>query len=216
MAGTTRDVVKEKITLKGKASHVTLKIADTAGLRETQDVIEKMGIERTLSAAKTADFIVFVVDSSKVNPGTLNAIGEQWASLGSPVARTFGVLTKVDLVSKVELGEAQRALEPLGLGRWMETSAQTGEGINSAALGVAELCEKNVQRELGEVVLTRHEQFLAVRSAVEHLERAYGSEHIDLFASDIRQALVSLNSLIGVTEVEEVLGRVFSQFCIGK
>ncbi len=77
-------------------------------------------------------------------------------------------------------------------------------------------CEALVSRTPREVVLTRLEQLDAVNAAITHLKRALDSTEFDLFAADVRHTLVSLAPLIGQTPTEEILGRIFSEFCIGK
>jgi tRNA modification GTPase len=217
VAGTTRDVVRERITLRGKHGSVTLKLEDTAGLRHSVDLVENKGIERAKDATKRADLILFLVDSSDSSQNT--QIAQQWneiqTTVGPNVAqRTLGILTKNDLVKH------NHALEPflkgLGISNWVTTSANTGDGISEAIEKIVDHCEKLVHRKKGEVLLTRLDQLDAVAKAIEHLSRAQNTPETDLFASDIKQALYALGSLIGETLPDDILGRIFSNFCIGK
>jgi tRNA modification GTPase len=107
-------------------------------------------------------------------------------------------------------------VQPLGLGAWLPTSAATGEGVHEAATRIADFCSSWVRRERGEVLLTRLDHLRAVEEALEHLERAAQAPEIDLFAADVRHSLVALNPLIGETLPDDILGRIFSSFCIGK
>jgi tRNA modification GTPase len=216
VAGTTRDVVRERITLRGKHGSVTLKLEDTAGLRHSQDSVENKGIERTRDATRRADLIVFLVDSSDSNQNA--QITQQWnairLALGVSVSqRTLGVLTKSDLPNN---GTLETHLKTLDIPNWVTTSANTGDGIREAIEKIVDHCEKLVHRKKGEVLLTRLDQLDAVSKAIGHLERAQETPETDLFASDIRQTLYALGSLIGETLPEDILGRIFSNFCIGK
>jgi tRNA modification GTPase len=217
IAGTTRDVIREKITLRGQGGSVTLRMEDTAGLRSTADTIEKQGIERTRASAKSAEVVLFLVDPSFPT----SAVLEEWKALvksvGSTLSKkTIGVFTKADLHSASSLAARQQAFSEMEITLWLATSAVTGSGIQSAAEKIAAHCSGMVSRSAGEVLLTRLDQVNAVAAAIEHLHRAQNAPEIELFASDVRQALHSLGLLIGETLPDDILGQIFSEFCIGK
>jgi tRNA modification GTPase len=130
------------------------------------------------------------------------------------VQRTLGILTKNDLSEDNLVIEA--FLKGLGISNWVATSANTGDGISEAIEKIVDHCEKLVHRKKGEVLLTRLDQLDAGSKAIEHLSRAQDTPETDLFASDIKQALYALGSLIGETLPDDILGRIFSNFCIGK
>lgn len=96
------------------------------------------------------------------------------------------------------------------------TSALTGEGIDQAIDQIVHYCERWVARDPGELLLTRVDQVNAIAASLEHLERAHGAPELDLLASDLRQSLHALGPLIGETLADDILGRIFSDFCIGK
>lgn len=210
--GTTRDLVHERITLRGARATLTLRLEDTAGLRVTSNPIEKSGIDRSHQAARDAELVFFVVDATS----SLLSAFEQWRSLNIPASRTLGVLTKLDLVGSNELARLRQSCAESGLSRWVETSAQTGSGISEAVETLIEFSSGLVRREQGEVILTRSDQLNAVAQGLEALERARTAHEIDLFASDLRQALHQLGPLIGETLPDDILGQIFSEFCIGK
>jgi tRNA modification GTPase len=219
LPGTTRDIIREKMTLKGPKGSVTLRIEDTAGLRHSQDFVEKKGIERSHAAAKSADLIVFLLDPTA--PASLKESLQEWEGLKTAAgcsvsSRTLGVLTKSDLVSDHEIDASIRAFARANIPKWLRTSSVTGKGIAEAATEIAAACSGLVERRPGEVLLTRLDQVTAVSDAITHLNRAAGATEIDLFASDIRQALHSLGPLIGETLADDILGQIFSDFCIGK
>lgn len=210
--GTTRDVVRERLTLRGNRSSVTLRLEDTAGLRSAENEVEKIGILRSQKAAREADVILLLVDASAPTALAL----DEWKRLGSPASKTVGILTKSDLLDALRLAEIRETCQSFGLPHWVVTSAITGDGISEAVQTITNFCEKWVHRDRGEVLLTRLDQLRAVKGALEHLERARHAAEIDLFASDLRQALHALGPLIGETLPDDILGQIFSEFCIGK
>jgi tRNA modification GTPase len=209
LPGTTRDVVHEKMTLKSGGASVTLRLEDTAGLRATEERVERIGIERSLSAATAADLVLFVADVTE-SPGT---VLREWARLERTIPRlaekTLGIQTKIDLVTSPPAA-------PFPLACWVRTSAVTGQGIPEAIQSIIAAAEGWVRRTPGELLLTRQDQFDAARAGALHLKRALDAPSIDLFAADLRQALVALGPVIGETPADEILGRIFSDFCIGK
>ncbi len=217
IAGTTRDVISEKLTLRGKSKTITLRLEDTAGLRTTENPIEKMGIERTYHSTHEADLILFIVDSTS----PFHEVKEQWEKLYSldvenTAKRTIGILTKTDLLQPKEVSEAFAKVKELQIPKWILTSSFSGNGIEDAIEAMIEFGETWTQRTPGEVLLTRLDHLNAVSDALIHLERAQQAPEVDLFASDIRQSLHSLGPLIGETVPDDILGKIFSDFCIGK
>ncbi len=226
IAGTTRDIVREKMTLRGKTQTVTLRLEDTAGLRKTNNTIEKIGIEKTTAALREADLILSIVDSSQTLDSALDAIQKQWGALIDAkldtaeitrlTGRTMGILTKCDVTNPEIIEELIPKLQKNGVQTWIQTSALTGDGIAQVVESIVDFCEKQTQREKGELMLTRPDHFTATKAALNHLDRALEAPEVDLFASDVRQALHALGSLIGETQPDDILGRIFSDFCIGK
>ncbi len=212
IAGTTRDVVREKITLHGKTTSLTLRLHDTAGLRESLDSVEKKGVEKTRQVGREADLVLLIVDVT----APIDRLWEEWEKMGRPAVKALGIFTKCDLVEGKETGHIKSELEKFNIATWVETSAKTGAGISEAGDAIVLFCEKLVSRKPGEILLTRVDQLQAVESCLSYLEQAEKATESDLFAADLRCALSSLNLLIGETLTDDILGRIFSQFCIGK
>ena len=215
--GTTRDVVRERLTLRSDHRSVTLLLSDTAGLRSTGDAIEAEGVARSRQALAKAELVFWVVDAT----GDLDETIESYRHLDTRGKTVIGVLSKVDLVPmnrRLELNNQAR--KNLGIADWCEISSVTGEGIESAIALVLSKTSQSIQRVPGEVVLTRLDQLDSVRAARAHLDRAAGNAEMgaghELLASDLRQALDALGPLIGETPPDEILGKIFSEFCIGK
>ena len=216
IAGTTRDVIREKLTLKGRRGSITLRLEDTAGLRATDNRVEQMGIERTRKSVRDADLVLFLIDATQ----PIASAREQWLALCSFAPnlgeKTVGVLTKMDLADSRMLDSATDGVRALGFSDLCRTSSLTGEGIAAAAGQIADFCESFVHRGQGEILLTRIDQVSAVSVTLDHLTRAQAASEIELFAADIRQSLHALGPLIGETLTDDILGKIFSDFCIGK
>jgi len=220
-AGTTRDVVCEKLSLRGKNKTVTFRLSDTAGLRNADHPVEKMGIERTLQTAYQADIVFFIVDPN----APFSGMQDQWNKLQnfsnprmySPIqSKTIGILTKLDQTNPSQLLSAKNFGFSLGISLWVATSAVTGAGIQDAIHTVIDFSEQWIHRAPGEMLLTRLDHKAAVEQALNHLNRSKSVMDLELFASDIRHALHSLSPLIGETLADDILEKIFSNFCIGK
>lgn len=218
LEGTTRDVIREKLILRGKDTTLTLRLEDTAGLRTTDNPVEIIGIERSHKSIQESDLILFIVD-----PKTpFHRVKKQWETLvqSSPASslakKTIGILTKADKTDKNEIDQFLQLCSELQIASWVSTSAVSGLGIPEAVDQIITFCEKWTHRDQGELLLTRLDHLAAVVDASVNLQRAVTASEIDLFASDIRQALYSLGPLIGETIPDDILGKIFSSFCIGK
>lgn len=219
IAGTTRDVIREKLTLNGsQGQSVTFRFSDTAGLRDSGDQIEKIGVQLTQKAVQDSDVVLFAVDASQKEKESTEAAHDQWKRLGlQSSSRVVGILTKTDLVSSSDIQKKKGELTALGMGaEWHEVSSVTQDGLETLGVALADSAASWVKRDAGEVLLTRLDQKQAMLRAAEDLRRAVGAPEIDLFASDLKQAIYHLAPLIGSTAADDVLDRIFSQFCIGK
>ena len=196
VSGTTRDVIEVRLELGG----IAVTLADTAGLRETDDPVEREGVARAAARARGADVALLVCDgASDVEP--------VWPE-GVP-ARRARVLNKCDLVD----GTA-----PEGSGCFA-VSALTGEGIGALERWLGEQAAALAGEggaEVGEGMVTRLRQRHALEAAVVALGRLPEAEEAALRAEEIRLALGALARLAGRADVEDVLDVVFRDFCIGK
>lgn len=209
VAGTTRDIVETRLDLGG----VVATIADTAGLRGmTGDVIEAEGMRRARARAEEADIRVLVVDAAQnVSRETLLLGAVEDIS-----SETIGLLQPGDFIvwNKSDLGSPP----PSGSSDFVElaVSAKTGDGIARLVCALAETIAN--QDEPDAPALTRIRHVRAVEEAYAALSRAQA--HIpaapELAAEDARLAARALGKIIGVVGVEDVLGEIFSSFCIGK
>jgi tRNA modification GTPase len=216
IAGTTRDVVRESLTLRAGAASVTLRLEDTAGIRDTaNDRIEREGIERSVRAAADADFVILICDAIGSDSEWAET-SSVWEAIGKPRDKAVVVLTKRDQATDTQFLRARDYMKELGIPPVGIVSSISGEGIPEAAKGIVGYCARFTSRAPGEVLLTRMDHLRAVRDTVTHLERALLTTEEDLFAADLRQALTALGPVIGETLPDDILGRIFSEFCIGK
>ncbi|MBM3116434.1 tRNA uridine-5-carboxymethylaminomethyl(34) synthesis GTPase MnmE [Jeongeupia naejangsanensis] len=196
IAGTTRDTVRELIQLDGVPVH----IIDTAGLRETDDVVEKIGIERTWAAIEKADLALLLLDSREGVTAHDQAILERLPAT-LPVLRVFN---KIDLTGEAG-GEAGD----------LRVSAKAGLGL--AALRQALLARVGWQGESDAVFIARERHLDAIRRAQGHLDSAEAAYlQIELFAEELRLAQNALSEITGAFTSDDLLGVIFSRFCIGK
>lgn len=213
IAGTTRDVVREKLNLRGKKGYVTFKLSDTAGLRKSEDQIEEIGIERSLKAAKASDILLVVIDGVSPEIGQVKKFLSQIDLKGKMVV---GIITKKDLSRDESFQSIKETLDASGFESFHFISSKNLSGIKEVAADLAGLAERRLSRASGEVVLTQIEHVQAVEKSLACLVRADFATDLVLFATDVRHGMNELGPLIGETLPDDVLGKIFSDFCIGK
>jgi len=217
VAGTTRDVVSEVVTLekskKGKTTSISLRLEDTAGLREAKNKIEKLGINLTKKSAERAELILFLVDAT--NPD-LKKVKHEWKRIGEPTSKTIGILTKSKLSSIKKNRSIINQLKKIGIQKWIETSVLENAGVDKAIYETIAFSEKRLRRKENEIFLTQEIQLEAIEKTLVCLERANTTKQNDLFATDLRQGLHFFGPLIGETLTEDILKKIFSNYCIGK
>lgn len=201
IAGTTRDRIKQQITIRG----VPIVVVDTAGLRDTDDHVEKIGIERTRQSIREADLLLHLVDAT--DPQSLGDLEiEQEFSASLPVLR---VLNKVDLVDSVQDHREGDVL----------ISAKNGDGLESLKSKILDTAGLNHSFDHSFTARQRHVDALHV--CLSHLEMAaeYSKQDdriLDLFAEELRLAHDALGEITGRMLPDDLLGLIFSRFCIGK
>ena len=199
--GTTRDSVRQAIQIDG----VPLNVVDTAGLRDTQDEVERLGIARTWSEIGKADVVLLLVDA---RAGVTKQDLELVARIPQGVKRVF-VHNKTDLA-----GTAAR-LEQKQAGASIHLSAKTGAGVEF--LRAELLAIAGWQQGAEDLFMARERHLVALRGAAEHLASAGDQfNRPELFAEELRQAQEQLNSITGEFAADDLLGEIFSRFCIGK
>lgn len=198
--GTTRDVIRQSIQIHGVPMH----IMDTAGLRESQDAIENMGIARAHQTLRQADLILLLLDAGK-------SVAEQRAALQASLPPDIPILA---VINKIDLFADAVARLPKDE-HLVAVSAKTGVGLET-------LCAKLLQavgwRDQEEGVFMARERHLrALVAAQTHLARASAVlAQAELFAEELRLAQHALSEITGEFTADDLLGEIFSRFCIGK
>lgn len=201
IAGTTRDMVREQILIDGIAIHIT----DTAGLRQTTDIIEQKGIERGLSTAKKADAVLILSESKQpLSPET----AELLADIPATIKRIF-------VVNKIDKTNEPPALESNDKGDTIKLSAKTGAGLNLLKQVLLNIIGKTPNDEGLFLARTRHLE--ALQNALSELDNAliYIQQN-DLLAEHLRHTQNHLGKITGEFSPDDLLGEIFSRFCIGK
>ena len=208
IAGTTRDTVREHITLDGVPVH----IIDTAGLRDTDDIVEKIGIERSQQAVQEADVALILIDPREGINAKTQAILESLP----------GNLKKIEIRNKIDLtGEdaqmfSDRHQSLSGAEQVITLSAKTGQGLD--LLKQALLQQIGWQGESESLFLARSRHLRALETARDELEMAAqcGNNQIELLAEHLRLAQLACSEITGEFSADDLLGVIFSRFCIGK
>jgi tRNA modification GTPase len=213
--GTTRDRVAETVQIEGVPVHMV----DTAGLRETSDEVERIGVARSWAAIEGADAVVWVRDLTALgDPGARAADTAIRARLPARLreeARVLEVHNKLDLVSEAPGGSDAA---PSGEGP-MRVSARTGAGLDALRAGLLALAGWQSDAEGVFIARTRHVE--ALKRSRGHVEAAdvlaaRGDAALDLLAEELRLAHDALGEITGAFTPDELLGVIFSRFCIGK
>ena len=201
IAGTTRDALRETIQIEGIPLHIT----DTAGLRDTTDEVEKIGIARTWQEIERADVVVRLVD---VRAGLTDADAAIDARLPAGVER-ITVFNKVDLLAR----QPERTEDAAGISLYLSAKADQGvELLRAELLRVA-----GWHRHGEDVILARERHLIALREALARVEAALDARHaLELMAEELRLAQEAVNEITGEFTPDDLLGVIFSRFCIGK
>lgn len=212
VAGTTRDALEESIRLHG----IGLNIIDTAGIRSTEDVVEKIGVEKAKKFAKDADLIVYVVDSSL----PLDESDEQIIDLVRN-KKTIVLLNKTDLPPVVTMESLQCAFGIENTNICMvRTSTKDHTGIEDFEEAIKDMFYNGKLQTDGEVVITNMRHKEAIQNAYQSLlmvkESLENNMPEDFYSIDLMSAYASLGYIIGEEVGEDLVNEIFSKFCMGK
>ncbi|MBQ9911353.1 MAG: tRNA uridine-5-carboxymethylaminomethyl(34) synthesis GTPase MnmE [Lachnospiraceae bacterium] len=206
IAGTTRDVLEVPVQLKD----VSLILMDTAGLRKTEDTVEKIGVGRAKEALDNADLVLYLIDAASGKNGEDE---ENLSSLHERGKKVLVLENKTDLVAERRENECR---EPDVL----RISAKTGSGLDTLSDRICSLFREGAVTQNDEVVITsaRHKALLsdAEKSLSLVLEGIEGGVSEDLINIDLTDAYASLGKIIGEEVGEDVINEVFAKFCMGK
>ncbi|MDB9724867.1 tRNA uridine-5-carboxymethylaminomethyl(34) synthesis GTPase MnmE [Salibacteraceae bacterium] len=210
IAGTTRDVIEDEVIWNG----VVFRFIDTAGIRETEDLVESLGVKKTLEKMREAAIVCYLFDAANIETSELKTIV---SALKNDVEKTNSELViianKSDQLSKEKRSFLEHEYDPIFLSAKEKNNLEELENHLIELVNLGKIGEQDV-------VITNSRHYLALTSANEALMRAYNglSNELsgDLLAADIRQSLFHLGEITGEVTTDDLLENIFSKFCIGK
>ena len=214
IAGTTRDTIEDEISIGG----IAFRFIDTAGIRETTDTIESLGIKKTFEKIEQAQVVVFLIDSSQLflEKNTIANLQIEIEKIKNkyPQKALIVVANKADTISNKEKTHLTNSIESLQL-----IAAKTGQGVEDLKTSLLEFVNTGALTN-NQTIVTNTRHYDALLKALEEINRV--QEGIDaglsgdLMAIDIRQALYHFGEITGEITNDDLLGNIFANFCIGK
>ena len=212
IAGTTRDTIEDELVIDG----IGFRFIDTAGIRETKDVVESIGIQKTFEKIEVAQVVIYLIDGAKLNSSSLDEIKVELEKLKNkyPLKPLLVVCNKKDLLS-----EEQIALYQANIDNLMLMSAKENLGVEELKEALLGFVNTGALRN-NETIVTNTRHYDSLLKALEEIEKVkWGLQtnlSADLMAIDIRQALYFFGEITGQVTNDELLGNIFANFCIGK
>ncbi|MBQ1184563.1 MAG: tRNA uridine-5-carboxymethylaminomethyl(34) synthesis GTPase MnmE, partial [Muribaculaceae bacterium] len=203
--GTTRDFVEDTMQING----ILFRFIDTAGLRDTDDIVENIGIQRAEKKIKDASLILWVIDPT-------SDIAPQLERLNAADSQLSEHQQLIVIVNKADVDTLDNSL--LARHDVIHLSAKTGQGITDLESKLTDIFRTQTDRH--DIIVTNARHYQALLSASEALSRALDALNInlpgDLVSQDIRQAMYHLGEITGEISTDDLLGNIFANFCIGK
>ena len=208
--GTTRDVIEDTINING----IVFRFIDTAGIRETNDTIEALGIERSFQALNKADIVLWVIDQTEID--------KQIAALSDRVLPACNGKTLILVLNKADLATSAASAGVIGFPentRIISLSAKWKEGIEKLRSMLVEAANlPDLSRN--DIIVTNVRHFEALSRALDSIHRVQEGLNLELsgdfISQDLRECIFHLSDIVGEVTTHEVLGTIFSKFCIGK
>jgi len=214
LPGTTRDVVESRLVVGG----IPIQVLDTAGIRDTDDAVEKIGVERSRKAARSADLLLLTIEAPRGWTGGDRTIYEQirTADLDRPLPPTILVVNKIDLVAP----ELVPPMWPAEFAQVVYTAASEGRGIDDLEQAILQIARSGDLRAADLDLAINQRQAAALLRAQQAIARVTETMiqnlPLDFWTIDLREAIQALGEITGEEVTESVLDRIFSRFCIGK
>ena len=212
IAGTTRDTLEESVTIDG----LTLNLIDTAGIRDSEDVVEKIGIERSSKAIEKADLILFVTDSSKDPDNEDDKIISMLEN-----KKSICIMNKTDLPQEMTVQEIKSHFEGMeNKPEFIQISALTGEGKYNLIAEIKKMFfngEISFNDEVMVSNLRQKNELVKAKEALDKVLESIDNEMPEDFLSiDLMSAYASLGEIIGEEVSDDLVDKIFSEFCMGK
>lgn len=212
IAGTTRDTIEDELVIDG----IGFRFIDTAGIRETKDVVESIGIQKTFEKIEQAQVVLFLVDSSQLSDDSLEALKSEIEQIKNkyPLKTLLVLFNKMDLMSAALVESIQSEITNALL-----ISAKNKTGIDELKNQLLSFVNTGALRN-NETIVTNTRHYDSLLKALEEIQKVrFGLDNnisSDFMAIDIRQALFHFGEITGQVSNDELLGNIFANFCIGK
>ena len=205
LPGTTRDVIESTLVVGG----IPVIVLDTAGIRDTRDTVERIGVERSRKAAESADLILFTIDASR-----------GWTNDDELIYQQVKHRPLILVVNKVDLGNVDELTFPPEITNYVKTAAAKGEGIVELEAAILETIQTGkIQMSNTDIAINQRQAatlLQARNSLLQVRETIDNGLPLDFWTIDLRSAIQALGEITGEGVTESVLDRIFSRFCIGK
>jgi tRNA modification GTPase len=205
LPGTTRDVIESTLVVGG----IPIQVLDTAGIRETADTVEQIGVERSRHAAAAADLILLTIDAS---------LG--WTTADQEIYTQVQDRPLILVINKTDLASAQSLVYPPAISQVVNTSAANHQGIDALETAILALVSKGEISAANSAVAVNQRQasdLTRAKVALEQVQETITNQlPLDFWTIDLRGAIQALGEITGEEVTESVLDRIFSRFCIGK
>ncbi|WP_108805649.1 tRNA uridine-5-carboxymethylaminomethyl(34) synthesis GTPase MnmE [Aquimarina sp. Aq107] len=212
IAGTTRDTIEDEINIGG----IGFRFIDTAGIRDTKDVVESIGIKKTFEKIEQAQVVIYLIDSSALTVDSLKLLKTEIGKIKNkyPQKPLIVVANKVDKLNESEISSLTSEIENIHL-----LSAKQNIGVEELQSKLLDFVNTGALRN-DETIVTNSRHYDALLKALEEIQKVqYGIDNGlsgDLMAIDIRQALYHFGEITGEITSDDLLGNIFANFCIGK
>jgi tRNA modification GTPase len=215
IAGTTRDTIEDELVIGG----IGFRFIDTAGIRETEDVVESIGIKKTFEKIEQAQVVLYLFDSLKFKVQSSEYILEiEKIKNQFPLKPLVVIINKLDLMSEFEISTIRKELETLNI-KLIFISAKENIGIDDLKNQLLSFVNTGALRN-NETIVTNTRHYDSLLKALEEIQKVnFGLQtniSSDLMAIDIREALYHFGMITGEVTNDELLGNIFANFCIGK
>ena len=215
IAGTTRDTIEDELVING----IDFRFIDTAGIRETKDVVESIGIQKTFEKIEQAQVVIYLFESSKFQVSGSQYITEiEKIKNKYPLKQLIVVVNKIDLISESEVNQIRQQLKELNV-KLATISAKEKSGIDTLKEELLSLVNTGALRN-NETIVTNTRHYDSLLKALEEVQKVkWGLDSglsSDLMAIDIRSSLHYFGEITGEVTNDELLGNIFANFCIGK
>ena len=217
IAGTTRDTIEDELVIDG----IGFRFIDTAGIRETKDHVESIGIQKTFEKIEQAQVVLFIIDSLQLINDNGNSVKIEIEKIKNkfPLKPLIVVLNKIDKLNTEERIQFDNQLAIINYPLSIEISAKQKEGIDALKNELLSFVNTGALRN-NETIVTNTRHYDSLLKALEEVQKVkYGIESntsSDFIAIDIRQALYYFGEITGEVTNDELLGNIFANFCIGK